>query len=219
MLWVLLGAILVTGCANILTDVRGHKAAKYVTKPLTMLLVIALLFAVGPPHDATYLWLVLAALVFSLAGDVFLMLERDLFVFGLGSFLVAHLVFIVAFAEGVPLDAGLVWLAPVLAYGGLMLAWLWKDVPARLRIPVVVYVLAILAMGWRAFARGESARFESTSAQLVVVGGVLFMASDSVLAIRRFRGDFRGAQIAVLTTYFSAQVCFALSAVRLSEVS
>src|SRR3989441_7334022 len=82
---------------------RSVRSLEYVAKPATLL---ALLVYAGSGHPSP--WLV-AALAFSLLGDVFLMLPADLFLAGLAAFLVAHLAYIGAFAG--PVLPRLVWLA------------------------------------------------------------------------------------------------------------
>jgi len=65
-----------------------------ITKPLTMILLIGLAATIDTTAAASRAWFI-AALVLSLAGDVFLMLEPDQFVAGLAAFLGAHLAYIV----------------------------------------------------------------------------------------------------------------------------
>ena len=72
----------------------------YISKPLTMLLIIALAFGYQSyDHDGSHAWILLG-LCLSLAGDVLLMLPSDRFIQGLAAFLVAHLCYIVGFAQG-----------------------------------------------------------------------------------------------------------------------
>src|SRR3546814_14355587 len=59
-----------------------------------MVLLIGATLALYPTDSAVRAWFI-AALVLSLAGDVFLMLPKDLFVFGLGSFLLGHIAYVV----------------------------------------------------------------------------------------------------------------------------
>jgi uncharacterized membrane protein YhhN len=63
-------------------------------------------------------------------------------------------------------------------------------------------MVAISLMVWRALASGNP---------LMMAGGVLFLTSDSILALRNFGRPFRWADYAVWVTYFVAQFCFALS--------
>lgn len=58
--------------------------------------------------------------------------------------------------------------------------------PSDLVLPVLVYALAIATMGHRAVTR-RSHVFSSTSVSLGVVGAVVFILSDSILAINKFK--------------------------------
>jgi uncharacterized membrane protein YhhN len=77
---------------------------------------------------------------------------------------------------------------------------------------VIVYSCVIMIMAFQAANRWLTA--ENTSSLLALVGAYLFVASDSVLAVERFRGRFRSAQFWVLSTYFAAQWLIALSVMR-----
>src|ERR1041384_5570246 len=89
--------------SSLLTIVGQYRSRGlvYVFKPLSTGLIIALALTAHEPATAQYYHLVLAGLVFSLAGDVFRMLPQDRFVAGLVSFLIAHLFYIVAFGSEV----------------------------------------------------------------------------------------------------------------------
>jgi uncharacterized membrane protein YhhN len=63
------------------------------------------------------------------------------------------------------------------AFSIVMLAALWRRVGPQLRIPVAVYVAAILVMGISAL---------TTDKVWVIAGAVLFIASDGLLATERF---------------------------------
>jgi uncharacterized membrane protein YhhN len=180
----------------------------YVFKPLATALVLGVAVAAGA-FATTYGRLVALSLVFSLAGDVFLMLPKDRFINGLLSFLVAHVVLIVAFA----LQAtGLSWwlLLPVIAGTGMYTAL--APHLGRMKIPVVVYITVIAAMAWFALERWHLQG--STSAALAASGSVLFLLSDSTLALNRFRAKFRLAELLVLSTYYASIWLTALSVHR-----
>ena len=117
----------------------------YVTKPLATLITIAIAVRATNPVSPRYRTLVTAGLVASLAGDVFLMLPGDRFIAGLASFLVAHLLYIAAFAGaggGLRSPASAL---PVGVFALAMLATLWPELGA-LRLPVAAYVMVIAAM-------------------------------------------------------------------------
>lgn len=182
---------------------------KYLSKPLTMLLTLGLAWQVPAPL-AGYKGLLLVALLFSTAGDIFLMLPQDLFLGGLISFLIAHLFLATAMLQSSPLNTlSPLYALPFLAYAGLILRLLWPGLPSRLKIPVVLYVLAIMNMGWLTLLHAIHQPQLYTG--LAVVAALLFIGSDSCLAWNRFRSPFAHAQLWILGSYFSSQYLFALS--------
>jgi uncharacterized membrane protein YhhN len=181
----------------------------YIFKPFATILI--LLIALWPQTflQERYAGAVALGLLFSLAGDVWLMLPGEHFLAGLVSFLLAHLCYVVAFVtEDTP--RGLYEsLIPLTIIAGLLLIYLRPGLPPNLKWPVVAYVAVIVAM--TALAISRAATFLTSNALLAAVGALFFMASDSVLAVERFRRPFYWAKAAVLSTYFLAQTLIALS--------
>jgi uncharacterized membrane protein YhhN len=180
----------------------------YLFKPLTVVFII--LIALQPKHPTSqfYRYAIIGGLLFSLAGDIFLMLPTDRFIQGLVSFLIAHLFYITAFMYESGRALSALDLIPFLIYGGLMLRVLWPHL-GKMKTPVIVYMLAILTMGWAAASRRLLT--EQEGSLLAMIGAILFIISDSALAVDRFKGRFRGAQALILSTYFAAQWLIALS--------
>ena len=198
-------AAVVSGALCINGKYGGSRILIYVFKPLTTLLVLGVAVAAGA-FATTYGRLVAVAIIFSLAGDIFLMLPKDRFMEGLLSFLAAHAVLIVAFA----LQAtGLSWwlLLPAAAGTGMYSAL--APHLGRMKVPVLVYITVIAAMAWAALERWHLQG--STSAALAALGSVFFLYSDSTLALNRFRAKFRMADFLVLGTYYTAIWLIALS--------
>jgi uncharacterized membrane protein YhhN len=136
------------------------------------------------------------------------MLPSDRFIHGLASFLVAHILYIAAFTLTGE-RAVSVWVAvPLVMHGGLMM-WLLWPLLGKMKAPVVVYMLVILLMAWTAWSRYLLTK--QGGSYLAAVGATLFVASDSFLAVNRFKGRFRSAQFLILSTYFTAQWLIALS--------
>lgn len=183
----------------------------YVAKPVATLAIIAIAWRAHHPVSPTYRALIVAGLVASLAGDVALMLPGDRFVVGLGCFLVAHLLYIGAFASdgGGARDLGMALAVGLIAVA--MLLYLWPAL-GELQLPVLAYVTVIGVMAWQALARWR--RLGSEGAAFAAVGAVSFLVSDSALAIRRFRVEFPLASVAVMTTYWLAQWAIARSVAR-----
>ncbi len=181
----------------------------YIFKPLTTLLILVLALdesRVGAQE--VYQWLISAGLVFSLAGDVFLMLPSNRFVAGLVSFLIAHLLYIAAFLQDLSLSA------PVWLWGAFLLyaaGGLYVLLPraGALKLPVLVYVTALTLMALLACSRVLV--LESEAAIYAALGAVLFLASDSLLAWNKFVKPFAVAEALLLSTYFAGQTLIALS--------
>ena len=186
----------------------------YVCKPLATILILALAAGASTPVSSRYRLLVCVGLVFSLAGDVFLMLPGDWFVFGLASFLLAHLCYVVAFAPGSSARHKLVACLAYAVIAAANLVGLLPRVPAELHAPVLAYVAVLMLMGALAAARGWSLRGDprlARSARLAAIGGALFVLSDSVLAWNRFGGGIPLAPLWVLAGYYASSWCIARS--------
>ena len=76
--------------------------------------------------------------------------------------------------------------------------------------PVLVYTSIIVTMTWRAWER--AAQGPGMATRLACVGAILFLISDSALALNRFVAKYKGAQALILGTYFAAQWLIAMSA-------
>ena len=186
--------------------VHGRRR-EWVLKPLVLALLIATAWLLGA-SESTAGWWLLAALGLSLVGDIALLSDGDpRFVVGLGSFLVAHLAFVVAFAHlGIPrADLGLVGLALVVVMVGVVGR---RVVPAArdeggpaLAGAVAAYMTVIGAMVVTAWATGHP---------LVALGATVFMVSDAVLALDRFVRARRFGSLAVMVTYHLGQVLIVL---------
>ncbi|MBE0541467.1 MAG: lysoplasmalogenase [Verrucomicrobia bacterium] len=187
----------------------GGLSLGYVFMPLTTLLIL-LLAATAPQSSCPrYQWSVVAGLLFSLAGDVCLMLPKDLFLAGLLAFLVAHMCYLVAFTADCRFASRLV---PFAVWGGIglvVLVVLWARLPAALRLPVVLYAGALLAMAAQAASRAVELR--AVPATAAAIGAGLFVVSDTLLASNRFGGDLPASRLLVLGTYFTAQWLIARS--------
>jgi len=183
------------------------KSIHYVFKPLTMVLIILLALIRTPALPPPYCYLILAALILSFIGDVILMLPDKMLLQGLLPFLIAHIFYILAFIQNVKFFSYQI-LYPILIYGILIYLGVYRTLSA-LRIPVFIYVLIISAMGWLSINRYVN--FLDLKSLYVMIGGILFLISDSVWALNKFRKPFRSSEIYILGSYFSAQSLFALS--------
>jgi len=185
---------------------RDDKRLEYVCKPATLTALIVVAIALDPASGASdrRAWFV-AALVFSLLGDVLLMLPRDAFVAGLAAFLVAHVCYVVGFWTDPPaaiamLIASIVVVLAVAPIARTVLRALASE-PA-LRPPVAIYMVVIATMVASAIASGNV---------VAAVGAVLFAASDSLIAWDRFVRPVARAEVTIMVTYHLGQILLVLS--------
>jgi uncharacterized membrane protein YhhN len=212
----LVGVALAVAVGDWVAVWRGARRAEFVLKPLVLVVLIAAAAALAHGHPAVTCAATLAALVLSLAGDVFLVVPRDLFVAGLAAFLVAHLAYVVAFNRSAPpVGAALAGLAVVLAIG----------VPLFLRIsgsmartgrgaligPVAAYFAAIGAMVASAIATAGRPGWDAWHTASAIAGALLFLASDSLLGWNRFVAPVRRANVVVIATYHVGQALLVLA--------
>jgi uncharacterized membrane protein YhhN len=191
---------------------RSRRVLEYVCKPAALTALIVAAVALDPSVDAhtRRAWFV-AALVFSLAGDVLLMLPRDLFVPGLAAFLVAHVCYLAGFwSSGLSaiaiVVATVVVVLVVAPLGRTILGAITRAaLPSELRIAVASYMTVISAMLATALATGNI---------LAAVGATLFVASDSLIAWDRFVRRLAWAPVAIMVTYHLGQAGLVASLVR-----
>jgi uncharacterized membrane protein YhhN len=205
---VLSAGALLSAALAVWSGAKGRRRLFLVTKPLTMVLVIAAALLADTPVPAAYKTFVLAGLLCSLAGDIALMFPDKLFTAGLAAFLAAQVCYILAFKPGPERPVSAALLFPFLIYGLLMFRILAPSL-GPLKFPVFVYVAAIAVMA--GLAAGRFVERGGLQPLLAFAGAVLFLVSDSVLAYDRFAKKLGFAQAVILGTYFPAQILIALS--------
>jgi uncharacterized membrane protein YhhN len=190
------------------TAVQGPVELHHLFKPLAMLLAIAFVLrrAIASPRSRA---LLLAALAGSLAGDVVLMFEAW-FVPGLACFLLVHLCYLALLRQDVGWFPSRGALAATLTVGALMYAFLFPRLDPVLKVAVAGYIVAIALMAAQAIGRAVVLRDRGATG--VAAGALLFMVSDSLLAIHLFATPLPLAQFWVLGLYYAAQLLIARNA-------
>ena len=152
--------------------------------------------------------LLAAALTLSAGGDIALSVRADgaqtYFVAGLGLFLAAHLCYVVAFAlhrRYQPARLPVMMAFVVLA--GAMVVLLWPHLGA-MRLPVLLYIAAIMSMGL-------AATLNTQGGTLLMVGAALFFVSDATIAVNMFLlpEPHPAASYLIMPTYYAAQYAIA----------
>ena len=207
----LLALTLLIALADWVAVAVDRRPLEYVLKPATMVALGAVVLALDLPGGQLRWWY-LAAIILSLAGDVFLMLPESAmdpelsFVAGLGSFLVAHVLYVVGMVllgvSGGWLVIGTVAAVLVIVTVGRRVIAGARATDRRLFAPVMAYVVVIAVMIATSFGTGII---------VGIVGALLFGFSDSVIGWTRFLRDFPHSRVLVMVTYHLGQVGLVLA--------
>lgn len=208
---------LILALLNWVAVVRDQRRLVYVSKPATLVAVLggAWLLTRGP-HDAWQSRFFLPGLVFSLAGDIFLMLPGErFFLYGLISFLLGHVCYVVGMNPTLPPYTSLVFLVAVALIWVLFYRFLASGMRRRgqtsLLAPVATYSAVIGLMLFSAWATLFRPEWAPLRRGLVIAGATLFTISDGMLATNRFVKSFPLAPLWVMVTYHLGQMALAAS--------
>jgi len=220
--------VLILAVVDWIAAEKKIKALEYFAKPATMLALLWWMWqsvGLGGPM----LWFTIGA-VFCLAGDVFLMIPRNMFIFGLLSFMAGHIFYIFGLNNTPPFTnlAGLILLIilrkPLAIISLVILAayltWLYRKLAAglqakgisKLKIPVLIYAIVISLMVYSALMTWYRAGWPAAAALSASLGAVLFFISDSMLAWDRFLTPISHARLKVMVTYHLGQIGIILGA-------
>ena len=206
-----------TGIAFIALETIGSVFPGIFVKALIIPLLIWLYLRFIKGEGNGFHRMIILALVFSWIGDITLQLvqfREDFFLVGLGSFLVAQLIYTIAFfsTKGANIIIKRIYLVlPMVIYGVLILIVLWDGL-GDMMVPVTVYCIVILTMLLAAVNRMK--KVNPQSFQLVLFGAILFVLSDTMIAINKFTHPYELARIAIMFSYITAQYLIAIGCLR-----
>ncbi|MES2041714.1 MAG: lysoplasmalogenase [Pseudomonadota bacterium] len=187
-------------------EIGSAQYLHYIFKPLTTLAIFFFALRNKPVISSIYQKAILAGIICSLIGDIFLMLPGTVFhhgfLCGLLSFLLAHICFLRALISDSRFAGKPMAFTSIAALGIVNLVILWPSLPTALQIPVVAYVCLLLCMTAQAISRGLQLR--SMSGRLALIGGLCFMLSDTLLAYNRFYAPIAHSPLLILSSYYLA---------------
>lgn len=190
---------------NLIGHQRDNRLMKGITKPILVPILIILYTTKASTIDS----LVVIALVAGLLGDIFLMLsgKEIYFVLGAGSFLIGHVFYILAFFKRVDMFVhGAYWLwgvVPVYIIAGTLFKKLLADHTGKLTPHVAIYTFAIFTMSFMGIVAGVL--WKTQTVILIAIGSILFIVSDAILGLNKFR-DIGLPSGSVMLTYGLAQL-------------
>ena len=191
---------------------------QYISKP-SLMVVLLVYFQQNSKNLSPLRKWIIAALIFSWLGDVILLAEKQyrfLFVFGLLSFLVAHIFYIIYFWQIKKHNLSEFKTKPsvllsVLIYSGVFYFVLFPHL-SMLKIPVLAYISIISLMLIASFHAFDLKK--QVFGQICVVGTLLFVISDSAIAINRFIYPFEFSGVFIILTYAVGQLLIIEGALR-----
>jgi uncharacterized membrane protein YhhN len=195
---------------ELISRLNNFHTLDYFTKPL-LLIWIGLYFYqnTGNIKRDKFIY---RAFFFSWIGDLFLMVSHidGLFFYaGVGGFFLAQLNYIKVFTSDIRSDnKGLVfnnpvWLIPFVVYLAAILYLILGGMKGVMIPIIIIYALSLISMS--AFALNRKGLVSAKSFNLVFFGSLLFVLSDSMIAINRFYTEFSGSSFLIMLTYFTAQ--------------
>lgn len=192
--------------------IEGNSEFRFYSKPLILLGLIIYFYQTTRPIASTLLTKsILGALIFSWIGDILLMWPH-LFVYGLGSFLMAHICYIIGFriaqntptrVEHVNFIKSFVYNFPIYLAAAFIF-YLINPGLGAMKIPVIAYIVVIVGMVTT--ARDRFKKCNPASFWQVIIGAILFFISDGAIAVSRFFQDFQESGIIIMGTYTTAQL-------------
>lgn len=185
----------------------------YSFKPFIMIWITSYFLAFSNNINRRVVGLALFSFFFSWLGDVLLMFSGKVelfFIFGLASFLVAQIGYVFLFRKTIDLSGKKsflkkkpYFLIAYIAFGLIVYIALFDKLDSVLRVAVFIYMTALLSMSSMALNRFGNGHPVSFS--LVFIGSLLFVFSDTTIAINRFLFPVPYEGLITMSTYISAQ--------------
>lgn len=195
---------------EIIFGITHNQTGIFMTKPLIMVSIMIFYFLQTQNKRSFQDKLMLIAFFFSMLGDTFLMFRGEkYFMFGLASFLITHLFYIFVFSRN--------WLKrnffariSLLLFSVIMLYIIQHNISNSLLIPIVIYMVTITIMGICASERNTNIE----SYRLVLIGAILFIVSDSLIAIDKFVAPIPFQTFLIMGTYILAQYLISVGSLK-----
>lgn len=179
-------------------DYNGIQNLFDLFKPLTTILLILIPVIHGNKYFKRYLMLSITGFLFCLLGDILLLREPQ-FIWGLASFLIAHLLFTLSF---ISIDKFKFFLKPIgilITFGIVYYLFIFENLK-DFAIPVLCYFAFIIVMCWQGISLFLWKKKDAF--RLIAIGVTLFLVSDSIIAFSKFKSNFAFSGFLVLATYW-----------------
>jgi uncharacterized membrane protein YhhN len=207
--------VLIVAVVDWIAVAKSWRRVELLAKPATM---VALLFAlmlglIATGFGSVPLILFGVGILFSMAGDIFLMFSDRWFIAGLLSFLLAHISYIIGFNLPLP-NVSPVWSVGIAIVLALSVGRVLKRIVAglqekglrRLAAPVVLYGTVITIMLLSAMLTFFRVEWNATASLLAAIGAFLFYLSDIILAWNKFVAPIKNGRMMNIIAYHLGQI-------------
>lgn len=187
----------------------------FISKPLLLVFLSLYFYNATKTLQHSFYRFILVGLIFSIGGDTFLMTTHEYaFVAGLGCFLVTQICYSIAFIRFPDFKRGLLakklaWILPfALYYTGLMY-YMWDNL-GDFKIPVLIYSAVLMFMALMAL--NLKGRIPNTIFRFLFIGVLLFLISDSIIALDKFQStqlSIPFSRLLIMSTYIVSQYLIA----------
>ncbi len=198
--------------ADLTFILEGNSSMRFFSKPLILIGLILYFYRISKPIASTLLTKsILSALIFSWIGDILLMWSH-LFVYGLGSFLMAHVCYIIGFRLAQKSESKIhqvdfvrtfFFNLPIYMVAAITF-YLINPNLGNMKIPVIAYLIVIVSMVTT--ARERFKKCDPSSFWQVFIGALLFFISDGMIALSKFYKAFPESGVLIMGTYATAQL-------------
>lgn len=211
---------------DIYAEINENWTISWMVKPLLMpILLMILCFNEQKIRSLEQIFIVIA-LGFSCLGDILLLQhEKHLFVFGLASFLVTHICYIISFIlrinrskRRLTISALMILSIPFLVYIALMISIFHPKLSMDteetkgLLVPVIVYTCVIVGMAYVSHLHDR----KREGYWWLFIGAILFVLSDTFLALNRFLAPIPMPGLLVMSTYGIGQYLITIGTIKMS---
>jgi len=217
-LWLLLYIFI--GLINLAGNLLPLEILRTWSKPLLMPTLIGYFYLHTKHLPNSFVKWMMAGFVFSWGGDLALMKEAEgaeYFIIGLVSFLLAHLCYIKGFIKtpyrnrkSLLRSKPWIWLIFIILEASLL--YLLFPYLKEMKIPVIIYATIIILMS--IYALNRHGRVNDRSFNYIFIGALIFLVSDTTIALNKFYAPFNLAGFCIMCTYILSQLLIAKGSIE-----
>lgn len=197
-------AFLADSVLELATNLFPLPILHWFTKPLLMILLLGYFITWTSENKGKLRNMIIIALIMSWFGDWLLIFQEYnpiFFILGLVAFLMAHIAYIIGFLRienNMPVVNKILIITVFIIYSTGLVYMLWPGL-GDMMLPVIVYAMVLTTMGIIGIIKNNNQNI------LVSLGVLLFVASDSLLALNKFLNQFAYSGLFIMITYIAAQ--------------